>query len=217
MPKKTTILIVILAVITGILIFLAVRSDQSQLLTGKNKPNPAPTVAKVQPYASLSFSLPVLDLTAKAAYQTIGITIDTGNKPVTGVQVELSYDPKVFTNVSIAQPIQNPFFGKNAMVLIKNVDATQGRVSYAVGISPQETEKIGIGTIATLSFTANKFAGVSTSQITFLPKSQVTTLSATTSVLRNAESLQVILTAPTDKATQGNTIQTPSTNTTKTP
>lgn len=194
MPKKTTILIIILAVITGILIFLALRNDKTQEIVVKpNLPTVKPTTTPA-PYATLSFSVANLDLSTVAINsQTVDILIDTNNRPVSGVQVELSYNPKVISNVTII-PATPPFFGLDQFVAINSVDATQGRVSYAVGIPLQGTEKIGKGVIATLSFSVNKFAGVSNASVTFLPKSTVTSLQTSGSILSQTTPLSVILT-----------------------
>lgn len=195
MPKKTTILIIILAVITGILIFLAVRNDKTQEIVVKPqipavKPTAAPT-----PYATLSFSVANLDLSTVAiTTQTVDILIDTNGKPVFGTQVELSYDPKVFYNVSLIKT-PNSFFGPDAVVLINNVDPTQGRVSYAVALPSSGSEKIGKGVVATLSFSVNKFTGVKNTSITFLPKSTITTLQTSGSILSQTTPLSVILTS----------------------
>lgn len=196
MPKKTTILIIILAAITGVLIFLAVKNDKTQEVTVKPslkavKPTQAPA-----PYATLSFSVANLDLSTVAINtQTVDIIIDTNGKPVFGTQVELSYDPKIFYNVSI---VKNPtsFFGPDAVVLINNVDSSQGRVSYAVALPSSASEKTGKGVVATLSFSVNKFAGASNAQVTFLPKSTVTSLQTSGSILNQTIPLSVILTAP---------------------
>jgi hypothetical protein len=195
MPKKTTILILILAVITGVLIFLAVRNDKTQEIVVKPQlPTVKPT-ATPMPYATLSFSVANLDLSTVAINtQTVDILIDTNGKPVFGAQVELSYDPKVFYNVSIIKT-PDSFFGPDAVVLINNVDLTQGRVSYAVALPSSGNEKAGKGVIATLSFSANKFAGVSNAQVTFLPKSTVTSLQTSGSILEKTTPLSVILTS----------------------
>ncbi|MDO8270180.1 MAG: cohesin domain-containing protein [Candidatus Levybacteria bacterium] len=195
MPRKTTILIVILAVITGILIFLAVRNDTTQNTFKTSTDTTPATPTTTQPYATLAFGTDILDLTALPTTQIVDVVVDTDNKPIAGIQVELSYDPKVFTNVRLL-PAANPFFGPNAAVLINSVDPTQGRVSYAVGIQ-DGNEKIGKGTVVRLGFTANKFAGVASSAITFLSKSAVTSLSVPDSILKNFTPLQVILTKPT--------------------
>lgn len=193
MPKKTTILIVILALITGILIVLAVRSDQTQQIVNNLSTKPTATTAPIAPYATISFLPETLDVSLVSPIQSVDVVIDSNNLPVAGAQVELSYDPKLFSNVSVSQPKQSPFFGPNPTVLISSVDATQGRISYAVGISPDGSEKSGKGAIMTLNFTANKFAGVRSGQIKFLPKSAVTTLSTPGSILKTSIPLQVIL------------------------
>lgn len=195
MPRKTTILIVILAAVTGILIFLAVRNESAlnQITTSNTAQTPSPTV--MQSYALLGFSTNTLDAT-NVSTQTVDIVIDTAGKPVAGAQIELSYDPAVFTNVRLL-PAAQPFFGKNAAVLINSVDQEQGRISYAVGIAADDTEKVGNGTIVRLSFTASRNASIPSSPISFLSKSAVTTLSSSESVLLHTSPLQVILTPPT--------------------
>lgn len=190
MPRKTTILIVLLAAITGLLIFLAIRNENSSTQTTVQE-TPEPTI--VTAYATLGFSSGVIDVSNQSATQTVDVLIDTNQKPTAGAQIELSYDPVVFTSVKIL-PAENPFFGNDAQVLISNVDQKQGRVSYAVGLGANDIERSGTGTVVRLSFTVNKSAGVSSSLITFLDKSAVTTWSSPqSSVLLSASPLQVIL------------------------
>lgn len=200
MPRKTTILIVILAAITGILIFLAVRNETIQRSIVTNNNDPTPTIGSV-PYSTLSFSQPFLDVSTGSATQTVDIVIDTAGKPVAGAQVELSYDPQVITNVRLI-PATDPFFGPASTVLINSVDQEQGRISYAVGISASGEEVTGQGTLVRMSFTVNRFAGVGTTLIAFLPKSAVTTLASPSSVLSEAISLQLLLVPPSPALSQ---------------
>ena len=187
MPRKTTILIVILALITGVLIFLAVRSDQGQQLLNTDA---TPTPTTIQPYASISFANGVVNASSGPTTQSVDIIIDTLDRPVAGAQLELSYDPAVLSNVTVKTP-STSFFGTNPSVLINAVDPSQGRISYAVGISASESEKMGRGNVATITFTVNRQAGVASTSLTFLPKSAVTTLSAPESVLSSANPLQI--------------------------
>ncbi len=191
MPKKTTILIVILAIITGILIFLAVRSDQGQNLLS-NDPNET-TPTQVQPFAAMSFEPSTLDASTGPSTQSVNVVIDTQGKPAAGAQIELTYNPSAISNVTVKTP-ETSFFGQNPSVLINAVDPTQGRISYAVGISASEAEKSGRGTLATITFTVNRPAGIATTNLTFLPKSAVTTLSAQGSILNNTTPLEIRLT-----------------------
>ena len=198
MPKKTTILIVILALVTGVLIFLAVRSDQGHNLLSTDQGEATPT--QVQPFASLSFENPLLDASTGPTTQAVNIVIDTLGKPAAGAQIELSYNPAVLTNVSVKTP-QTSFFGANPSVLINTGDPTQGRIAYAVGISASDAEKSGNGTLATITFTVNRLAGVATTNLTFLPKSAVTTLSAQGSILNTSTPLEIRLTPLPTSAT----------------
>lgn len=184
MPKKTTILIVILTLITGLLIFLAVRSDQTQKFVNDTlNQNPSPT--QITPYASLAFSQNPLVLPTGTTNGSVDIVIDTGGKPVAGAQIELTYNPNFFSSISLDAP-QSPFFGKGQTVLINRIDSEQGRISFAAGISPTDEEKTGKGTVVTLNFTINPQAGATT-QFAFLPKSAITTFSTPASVMKTPE------------------------------
>lgn len=194
MPKKTTILIVILALITGILIFLAIRSDQNQAPPTASSLPPTPT--PVQPYTTLAFNPALVDASGAAGIQSTDIILDTQGKPASGVQIELTYDPAVVTNVTVTAP-KTSLFGKNPNVLFQTINQSQGRITYAVGLGPTENEISGIGAVATLHFTVIKASGLTQSKITFLPKSAVTTLSSTTSVLSSTTPLTILLTAVT--------------------
>lgn len=193
MPKKTTILIIILAIITGVLIFVAVRSDQTQEFGKKVMNTATATPVVIRPFASLYFSTPLIDITRGTTAQKVDIMLDTNGKSVAGAQAELTYDPNTITNVSLTPLVANQLFGTNPIVLINSVDKTQGRISYAISISVNDAEKIGKGSIGQLSFTVNKFSGVPTTKITFLPKSAVTTQKTKFSVLDSTTPLQIIL------------------------
>lgn len=203
MPRKTTILIVILALITGVLIFLAIRSDKTQEFVNKTLNNSTPTPIVISPYATLSFPTQEIDLSGKIGTQSVDVMIDTNSQPVAGVQVELSYDPTILTNMRTSSPI-TPILGAKPLVLINKVDPTQGRISYAAGITATNGEVNGRGSIVTLSFTVNSAKGVPLTQISFLPKSMVTSLLTPESVLKSSTPLKIILTAQdlTPPATQ---------------
>lgn len=187
MPRKTTILIIILALLTGILIFLAVRREQSVDIVNKIIPTPIP---QTKPYALLSFSKEFIEATASGQY-SVDIILDTKGKSVSGAQAEISYDPKIITNVQITTA-KNSIFGTNGNTLFSLVDPKQGRISYAVGIPIDGEEVDGIGPIATVTFNINISNLFNTTQMTFLPKSAVTTLSTQQSVLLNTQPLQII-------------------------
>src|SRR4029079_19359590 len=121
MPKKTTVLILVLAIATGLLVFLAIRNerDKDRQKPSTLTPSSAPTLS---PFASLSFSAKTLDVSESQSNQeSVDVVINTSGKPVFGAQVELSYDPEIISDVSIANP-EGSFFGPDAFILINEVD-----------------------------------------------------------------------------------------------
>lgn len=194
MPTKTTILIIVLSVITGLLIFLALSTDNDvpgklfNLQVNQNT-KVQPTVS---PFATLSFVPSTLNIPeSTTATQSVNIEVDTKGMKISGVQIELSYDPLAISNVKLTP--SNEIFGPNSFTLINSVNPTEGRISYAVGISPDDSEKTGKGIVATLTFQTNIFAASPATQITFLPQSSVTTLATSRSVLKDITPLQIIL------------------------
>lgn len=193
MPKKTTILIVILAIITGVLIFLAIRNEQTQEFVNNALNNATPTPSEIAPYATLGFSVSELDASASTTTQTVDVVVDTNGSPMAGIQLEMSYAPEILKNMKINKPAVS-FMGENPVVLINKVDPVQGRISYAVGISSTGEEKTGKGVIATLTFSISNPKGVADTQISFLPKSMATTYSTANSVLKGTAPLRILLT-----------------------
>lgn len=192
MNKKTLILIIVLALVTGILMFLAITNDKRR--TGESPIGISPTAEpSMAPYANLSFSADTLDLTtSNSTTESVDVIIDTKGKPVFGAQIELKYDPEVITDVVITNPAGS-FFGANADVKINSVDEQLGRVSYGIALSQQADEKSGTGVVIRLNFKVNKDSGAESSTITFLPKSQVTSLQTPSTILNQTKPLNLIL------------------------
>lgn len=182
MSNRTLILIITLIAITVGLLWMAL----------KNSPVPPPaatqpTVMPVLPQTTISFGelSTVLSTTSAKAY-SLPIEIATYNNKVTVAQIELSYDPKVLTNVSVNA---GSFF-VNPFILINKVDEKNGRVSYSIGISPQDNAKQGNGLLATLTFQIIKPTLQSTS-IVLLPKSLIVAEGTDRSVLKATTSAQI--------------------------
>jgi hypothetical protein len=175
-PKQTIAFVTFLIVVTIVLLGLA--------LYTQNPSAPTPTVK--QP-ASPSYARSSLRLTPPANSPSLpntysaDITIATGGDKITGAQLELSYDPKVLTDVQIKPGtfIQNP------VILLKKVDETNGRISLAIGIPLGGTPPTGAGTVATITFNEVSTATGSTI-IDFLPKTAVTATGIAQSVLKSS-------------------------------
>lgn len=181
MPAKTLILIIVLAAAAILLLSFAFNQKNIQLpnQTTKVKESPAHTTL------SLSSNPKLL-----SSSYTDEVTIDTGANVVTGVQLELSYDPKVLTAVDVTP---GTFF-ENSNVLIKKVDTVNGRITYALGVALGEKGKSGKGVIASLHFALipGQTQPVTTT-ITFLPKTQVSAQETIESVLNKTEDANLTL------------------------
>ncbi len=177
MSKKTIALIIALFTITVILIVLAVFPVTQKTSVSIT---PTPTIAS-QAQTVLAFAPPVASASAIAsgsATYSMDVSILTGKNRVNAVQLELAYDPKALVNVDIKP---GDFF-PSPVVLLKNIDVVQGRISYALAISAGVNGKQGTGTIATLSFNALSKAPT---VVMFLPKTQVAAEGVQTSVLKS--------------------------------
>jgi hypothetical protein len=179
MPKRTLILIIVLIVITVGLVWLSVYTVPGQ------KPS---TVVKqptaVLPFAKTTITLsssPTATLTDPSIY-SLDTKISTGDNKVTGVQLELSYDPKALTNVDV---LPGTFF-KDPVVLLKNIDDKNGRISYAIAIKMGQQSVSGSGTIAQIQFSPLPGSNLTTTSINFLPKSMVSAEGETKTVLKSA-------------------------------
>lgn len=178
MSKKTIALIISLFVITVVLIILAVY-PVTQKTTVSITPPPA---VKSPAETVLSFTPPVVSTasaisTASAATYSMDTVISTGTNKVNAVQLELVFDPEALVNVDIAP---GDFF-TNPVVLLKNIDTEQGRISYALAIAPGGNGKQGTGVVAILTFKS----GGETTTVRFLPKTQVAAEGIQTSVLKS--------------------------------
>jgi hypothetical protein len=115
---------------------------------------------------------------------SVNVGLDSQDNEITAVQMEISYDPKVLSFVSVTP---SSLFAQG-VPLINTVDKKNGRISYAVGLSPQQvsTPHTGKIEVATLEFTKVGSASGSTStQIQFLPKSLVSARGVAQSVLKS--------------------------------
>lgn len=189
MSKRTIALIALLIVATAFLLALAITPQKP---TSPQTLAPSPTKIPALAESVLSVSPNPLILTAGTVKQgSVNIDINTGTNKVTAVQLELFYDPLILKNVDINTASAGAGFFDNPIVLLKNIDANNGRITFALGITPTGTPKIGSGTVATITFSGQSNTPTQT-QISFLPKSLVTASGITSSVLKQSLSGLVI-------------------------
>ena len=195
MPKKTTILILILAAVTGVLLFLAASAENQK---SRNEVSPQPTKKVIQKTARIFFNPQNIDLSEQITpVSTVDIMIETGFVDISGVQIEAVFDPKAIIGVKLTPSLaESDFFGPSATVVFNDISQETGRISYAIAISPGDEAKRGIGRIATLYFQKSFNPPVNTT-IAFLNKTMVTVLGETESVLKEAFSLNLTLSKQT--------------------
>lgn len=194
MPKKTTLLIIILAVATTVLVILAITSEQTKKPDVAQKPSVAPTIAVVKS-TTISFAPALIDASGSTPV-SVDILADTSTDEISGVQVELTYDPKAITNVKIAAPLDASLFGSvgKYAVLFSEVDPALGRVSYAAAIKPNQKGISGAGKVATVTFQKATTALLPVQTfIRFVNKTMVTKSGVSESVLKQTTPLEITL------------------------
>jgi hypothetical protein len=131
-------------------------------------------------HTSLAISEEIRNSTASGTYE-VDVNIDTSKNEVITTQLELSYNPKEITNIDIRP---GSFF-KNPTVAFKRIDASNGRVTYALANKSNEKPVKGKGVIAVITF--RKIVSGET-YINFLPQTQVGAPGISESVLRESAS-----------------------------
>lgn len=187
MSKRTLGLIIFLILITGVLLYIA--------LVPKQAPPPPTSVPTItvsvapKPVGHTSLLLLPNPLTVSSPSASVDIVVDSGGDQLTAVQAEIAFDPKALTPTLIAQ---GDFFS-NSIELIKRIDIENGRISYAVALSPNGEPKIGRGTVATINFTVNPQFKDQQTTLTFLPKSLATAERVYESVLVKTDGTKVVI------------------------
>jgi len=184
MPKKTLALISGLVLVTVVLFVIALKSSQLSVPSSTPKPVATPTPSMAHSVLTLTPNpLTILPGTIGK----VDVNIDTSVNSVTGVQLEISYDPNVLKNVKVVpgQLFQNPLVHTNEN------DITSGRYTYAIVKLPNQTPVKGTGIVATITFTASSTLGKS--QLTLLPSSLLTQIGVADSVLKTSSGTEIIV------------------------
>ncbi len=183
MSKRTLFLIFALFIITSVLLALALYTPS----------NPKPVQTIIAPKEAieqtvLSFGEPVASSSSSTNVSySIPVNITTGKNKITAVQLELQFDPKVLTNVVVTPGV----FFKTPEILLNQIDAKTGRITYAFGIGLTGQGVVGQGSVATLNFSI-KVTEKQTA-ILFLPKTLVTAEGVSQSVLKQTNNIQIIV------------------------
>lgn len=206
MSKKTIALIVGLLILTILLLVVALnqatRTPRNETSDTESAENVSPT-----PPAETTLHISPNPLVVSSVGQgQAEVVINTGSNEVTAVQLEMSYDPSLITNIDIVPGTFLP----SPVVLLREVDEQEGRITYAVAITPAQNPVKGQGTVATISFTQIPGSSGQTT-LELMPKSLVTANGTTRSVLKTATGATVNLSSTSSVTFPGsNTSVTPS-------
>lgn len=200
MPKLTLALIVGLIALTIVLLFAATRTGQQQPPT-QTQPTPSVPTSSPSPtppaYTTLELSPNPVTVTA-AGIGTVEVIMNTYQNTATGVQIELSYDPKALRNVVVTP---GTFF-QNPLIIPQwnKVDQDTGRISHAQVLSPAQPGVKDQGVIATITFSKVAGTPLSQTQIEFMPKTAVTQLGISPSVLKSSTGTTINLGTSTNQS-----------------
>jgi hypothetical protein len=122
----------------------------------------------------------------KLSTTSAAVVINTGNKPVSAVQLAISFDPIVVKNISI---IPDEFF-KRALVLMNKVDYATGTIFYAAVVPPNAPPQQGKGVVARLSFNFAR-GSINPTNLDFLPNTKVTARGVDSSILKQSSGITI--------------------------
>lgn len=130
--NKTWVLIIVLIILTGILIAISIYSKEIET-NSKVKITPMENIEKEVAFTILEISDEPRISSISGRYE-VDVIINTNENQVTQTQIELSYDPKQLR----IYDIKPGTFISNPVIVQKNIDSENGRLSYWLGVKPEK-------------------------------------------------------------------------------
>jgi len=173
----------------GIILMVVILS--TAMLSQKRTPKASMALANPTPAGQVvPTKIPSVQTSFLSFQQKTGtssaIVLDTGNKAVTAVQLDIAFDPTIIHDVSI-QP--GNFFNRS-LSLLNRVDYKAGSIFYVLAIPPTGNAKQGKGEIATIYYSFNSGAFNPTT-FQFLPRTKIAAQGIDESVLKSATPISV--------------------------
>ncbi len=190
MSKRTLALIAGLSLITIVLLVIAVAASQNAPKQNPQLPpvvNPSISMAPKDGQAKTRMYLSPNPAITTSSTGTLQVIVDADDNNLSAVQIELQYDPQAISTISIKP---GTFFD-TPIPLINNINKAQGRISYALGVLPNQSTKRGSGTVAVITYTLAPT--VNSTQISFLKTSLATVPGIATSVLKETAGTTISL------------------------
>jgi len=177
MRKKDQRLVIngtIIFIVLGLILYLIYNTG----LFGTNQNSPSSAVLPTPTPITTS----IVSFKKHPNENKLDVVLDSGAKPVSAAQLDISFDPNVLTNMQVT----NGDFFDNPVVLMNKV--TGGNIFYAAAIPAIGKDKAGQGVVAVLSYTPNAVAGNQTS-LKFLSRTKITTTDLNNSILKQAQGI----------------------------
>jgi hypothetical protein len=179
MTQKSGLLIVIIllfVIAIGVSLFMLYRSPRYIQQSGENTTTNKEIPAVPASTASTTLFVDVDTATVSTNKLEIPVTIDTGYNTVSVVELQLSYDAKFLSEVSV-QP--GDFFS-NPMIIENTIDSTKGTIVFTISsLTPRQ----GTGSIAIITgIPAEKSSSIT---LRIESKSRVAAIGELRSVLKN--------------------------------
>ena len=167
--SKTSIFLLVIFILS-LIALLSINTMYSSNPVLKSFPAIFPTQAVVPSENTLA--LTPSELTAPPGKSTsVQVIIDSKGEQPSLIQMELAYDPGAISAVKVTP---GTFFSQ-PQVLLNNVNARNGRVSYAIAPSPNQHEPTNSNIAATIIITPRAGALQRVTTLYFLPKTVVRT------------------------------------------
>lgn len=192
--NKTVFLVAGLVVLTAVLLFISLTVKKSSVFPTSNK-------EAQTDFAHTTLAVSSEPSVSETGTSQVDVNIDSADNKITGVQLEISYDPKAIGNVDIKQGSFLP----NSTVIRKQIDPTTGHISFVLGSQLGKPGIKGQGVVATITY--NKLTNDETI-IGFLPQTLVTADGYDLSVLK--ETVSGTITGAASASTSSSTSATPS-------
>lgn len=159
-----------------IIIIMSWIQEESGMNPSGTAPTPMQQGNMMQPQVEKTATL---RLEQQGTDNAVNVIVDAGKAPISAAQLQISYDPRVLTNVSI----EKGSFFTAPMELQNKIDSLNGIINYAVGITPTNQPQPGTGVVAVIRYATNPGL-TSKTHMTFLPGTKVTVEGINQSVLQ---------------------------------
>lgn len=185
MIRNRPFILIIAVLLVSVVVLALLTTFSKKSKEEKRTALPTPKVKQEREHTSLAAFASKPEVATGETF-SITIAMSTRDNLVTGVQLELSYDPSVITVTAVSP---GNFFAKPVEYANK-IDPKKGEVTYAIG---SFDGKKGSGTVAKIEATARKKTEKLTEIVTIKNTSLVTELNNKTSVLKDMKGAFLVI------------------------